>query len=111
MYDRLKKEEERVRNGHSVHIHNAIFDTETLSDEIDIAQRYTDQAVSIRHADKEDKLLKEIIHALGKMSAGTYGICEGTEETIGFKRLEARPWTRYSVEYKEIIERSKKQGA
>ena len=67
------------------------------------------QAYLIRFADKERKLLSEIEHALEKMRAGEYGVCEGTEEPIGFKRLELRPWTRYSVAYKEQMERDRQQ--
>ena len=79
-------------------------------DEIDIAQRHTEQASLMRFADKERKLLGEIDHALEKMEkSGEYGVCEGTEEPISFKRLEVRPWTRYSVAHKEQLERERKQ--
>ena len=36
-------------------------------------------------------------------------MCEGTDTPIGFKRLELRPWTRYSVAYKEQLERERSQ--
>ena len=53
----------------------------------------------------------EKILSLEKMHTGEYGVCEGTDEPIGFKRLELRPWTRYSVGYKEMLEREKAQQA
>jgi DnaK suppressor protein len=62
-------------------------------------------------ADKDRKLLIEIDVAIEKMKNGEYGLCEGTDEPIGFKRLEIRPWTRYSVAYKELLEREKAQQA
>jgi DnaK suppressor protein len=63
----------------------------------------------IRFAGKERKLLIEIEHALEKMNTGEYGVCEGTGDPIGYKRLELRPWTRYSVAYKEQLERERSQ--
>ena len=61
--------------------------------------------------DKERKLLNQIQRAIGKFAEGEYGICEGTGDYISRKRLELRPWTRYSVHYKEMLERQKKQVA
>ena len=42
------------------------------------------------------------------MSEGTYGLCEGTGEPIGYSRLKLRPWARYSVEYQEELERAER---
>lgn len=93
----------RLRN----HLGEATEDTEPLADEMDIATRHQDQAYLLRLADKERKLLVEIDHALAKFAKDTYGICEGTGEPIGLKRLEARPWTRFSIQHKELLERER----
>ncbi|HLR76922.1 MAG TPA: TraR/DksA C4-type zinc finger protein [Balneolaceae bacterium] len=45
----------------------------------------------------EDKL-NEIKAALDRIEQGTYGICEDTGKKIKKGRLEAKPWTRYSME-------------
>ncbi len=82
-----------------------------LTEEIDQANHATEEAFNMRLLDKEVKLLREIEKALRKFDEGTYGICEGTEEQIERRRLEARPWTRYSVAYKEQLEREKKGRA
>lgn len=87
------------------HLAEATEDSDNLPDEMDIASRQTDQAYLFRLADKEKKLLAEIDHALAKFERGTYGRCEGTNQSIGLKRLDVRPWTRYSVEFKERLER------
>jgi DnaK suppressor protein len=79
-----------------------------LTEEIDQANHATEEAFNMRLLDKEVKLLREIETALTKFEIGTYGICQGTEEQIERKRLDARPWTRYSVAYKEQLERDKK---
>jgi DnaK suppressor protein len=75
---------------------------------MDVATRQSEQAYFLRIADKEKKLLSQIDRALAKFERGTYGICEGTGEPIGVKRLMLRPWTRYSLEYKEALERETK---
>lgn len=111
LFNKLVEEKSRVINGFDRHVQEALSDDDVLADEIDIAQRSTDQAWLFRFADKERKLLIEIDAAIEKMRNGDYGICEGTDEAIGFKRLELRPWTRYSVAYKEMLEREKAQQA
>lgn len=111
LYAKLVEERNRVVNGFDRHVAEALEDGDVLADEIDIAQRSTDQAWLFRFADKERKLLIEIDAALDKLRTGEYGICEGTDEPIGYKRLELRPWTRYSVAYKEMLEREKAQQA
>lgn len=109
LYDLLVQERDRVMVGMGSHLSEAIGDNAPLADEMDMAQRHSEQAYLMRFADKERKLLSEIAHALSKLDQGEYGLCEGTGEPISFKRLELRPWTRYSVEYKEQMEREKRQ--
>ncbi|MFO0714507.1 MAG: TraR/DksA C4-type zinc finger protein [Sandaracinus sp.] len=111
LFQKLVDEKNRVLGNFERHVDDALSDEDILADEIDIAQRSTDQAWLFRMADKDRKLLIEIDAALEKMKTGEYGLCEGTDEPIGFKRLELRPWTRYSVAYKEMLEREKAQQA
>lgn len=111
LFQKLIEEKDRVLGNFERHVDDALSDEDILADEIDIAQRSTDQAWLFRMADKDRKLLIEIDAALEKMRSGEYGLCEGTDEPIGFKRLELRPWTRYSVAYKEMLEREKAQQA
>ena len=111
LYTKLVDEKARVLGNFENRVDNALAEEDILADEIDIAQRSTDQAWLFRMADKDRKLLIEIEGALEKMHSGEYGVCEGTDEPIGYKRLELRPWTRYSVGYKEMLEREKAQQA
>ena len=89
------------------HVGAAIDGNAGLSDEMDLANRDQEQAYLLRLADKERKLVREVDDALAHIAAGTYGVCEGTGEPIGLRRLQARPWARYSIAYKEQIERAK----
>ncbi len=109
LYAKLVEERDRVTSGLDRHLSEATVGTEVLTEEVDIAQRSTEQAYLIRFADKERKLLLEIENALVKLKEGEYGVCEGTGEPIAYKRLELRPWTRYSVAYKEQLERERAQ--
>jgi DnaK suppressor protein len=58
-----------------------------------------EQEFTLTLVDRDRRLLEEIDHALGKLDGDTYGICEGTGQMITKARLEAEPWTRYSIEY------------
>lgn len=75
-------------------------------DEMDEASANQDLALLFRLADKEQKLLREIDAALARIDHGSYGLCEGSGEPIEYRRLQARPWARYSVAYKESLERA-----
>ncbi len=80
-------------------------------EEMDQAANSQLQAVQLRFLDKETKLLREVDRALAKFSSENYGLCEGTEEPIGYPRLKARPWARYSIDYAEEKERMEKQAS
>jgi RNA polymerase-binding protein DksA len=70
-----------------------------------------EQEFSLELMDSERRLLVEIDDALNRITAGTYGICEGTGKPITKARLEAQPWARYSVEYAKMIEQGRaKEG-
>lgn len=72
------------------------FDEESGEGDTINIERERDLAVSAqaRHA------VEEIDHALAKIDAGTYGICEVSGDPIPPERLEAIPWAREKVEYK-----------
>lgn len=91
------------------HVDSAVEPEGVLPDDMDQATRDQDQGLLLRLADKERKLLFEIEHALRKFDDGTYGLCEGTDEPIGYRRLRARPWSRHSIEHQELREREKRQ--
>lgn len=104
---KLLEERAKVLANLRTHVSDAINDPDKFADEADQASQQVSQTFLLRLADKERKLLTEIDHALTKFEDGSYGQCEGTGEWIGFRRLELRPWTRYSVEYKQRLEKEK----
>ena len=79
-------------------------------DEADQAADDAEVSLETRLLDRDAKLLREVERALEKVGDESYGLCEGTEEPIGYARLKLRPWTRYSVTYKEELEREEKRS-
>lgn len=85
------------------------IDPSEIIEELEQAAAGQHQDVSLRILDKETKLLREIERALKKFEKKEYGLCEGTLEPIGYARLKARPWARYSVTHKEELERIQRE--
>lgn len=81
-----------------------------VGDEMDEANIEEEAAVTAKLLERDVHILVEIDRSLAKLREGTYGICEGTGEPIGYSRLSLRPWVRYSVEYQEELERRARTG-
>ena len=79
-----------------------------VGDEMDEANTEGASAMASKLLERDVHLLREIDRALGKMTEGAYGACEGTGEPIGYSRLKLRPWARFSVEYQEELERAQR---
>ncbi|ACY18470.1 TraR/DksA family transcriptional regulator [Haliangium ochraceum] len=107
LYDKLRGEEARLAEEIRRHISEAT-EAERHPDEGDQASQNANQAYLLRYADKQNKQLQQVRRALQKLQTGEYGVCEGSGEPIGVQRLMLRPWTRYSVEYKEQIDRERR---
>ncbi len=72
------------------------FDEESGEGDTINIERERDLALS----EQARQAVEEIDHALQKIKAGTYGVCEQSGEPIPRERLEAIPWARERVEYK-----------
>jgi len=57
----------------------------------------------------QKKELEEINEALKKIEEGTYGICEMCEEEISEERLKVKPYAKYCIICREIIEKEGKR--
>ena len=55
----------------------------------------------------EQDVLYEIDEALRRIEAGTYGICEATNQPIEYERLKVLPFARYCVAAQTEMERGK----
>jgi DnaK suppressor protein len=88
---------------------DSAVDPSEIIEELEQASTGQHQDVALRILDKEVKLLREVERALKKFDNSEYGLCEGTMEPIGYARLKARPWARYSVTHKEELERIQRE--
>ncbi|MCC7460165.1 MAG: TraR/DksA family transcriptional regulator [Proteobacteria bacterium] len=84
-------------------------DYQPPADLSDAATAEIESTFQFRMHDKNRKLLNEVENALQKFEQGTYGICEGTGDYISKERLKVRPWTKYSIEYKEYLDEQKRK--
>lgn len=104
-----EKRKELVKSIETMRARDMEFDPDDNLEELDQAAINQLQTVQLRVLDKEVKLLREVDRTLAKFDNEEFGLCEGTEEPIGYPRLKVRPWARYSIEYAEEKERLEKQ--
>src|SRR5262245_39789235 len=76
-----------------------------VEDEGDQASRANDEDRLTLLAETEHARLAEIDHALAKFDSGEYGLDEETGEPIGYRRLAAIPWARFSASTQEELDR------
>ena len=88
----LAKESAQEMAGYSLHM------ADSGTDNFD-----RDFALSLLSADQDS--VYEIEEALKRIEKRTYGICELTNKSIPKARLEAIPWTRFTVEAQAQLER------
>jgi RNA polymerase-binding transcription factor DksA len=88
----LAKESAEEMEGYSLHM------ADSGTDNFD-----RDFALSLLSADQD--AIYEIDEAIKRIQKGTYGICELTHKPIPKARLEAIPWTRFTVEAQAQLER------
>jgi DnaK suppressor protein len=103
-----EKKEEILRNAKKTLNEDMTLDVDDLPDEMDLASSEYLQSFQFRLRGREKTFLKKIDHAIAKIEAGTFGICEECEEPISMKRLEARPETTLCIRCKEDQERVEK---
>jgi len=85
--------------------------SENYPDPADRATAESNRNFELRIRDRERKLLSKIREAVERIDEDTYGICESCEESIGTKRLEARPVTTLCVKCKTAQEQHEREHA
>ncbi len=88
----LAKESAQEMPGYSLHM------ADSGTDNFD-----RDFALSLLSSDQD--AIYEIEEALKRIEKGSFGICELTNKPIPVARLEAIPWTRFTVEAQAQLER------
>jgi len=78
------------------------------NDDFDIATLSSESLIENAIMTQQTKELKEIEYALEKIKDKTYGICEMCEEEINPARLEVKPFAKYCISCREIIEKGQR---
>jgi DnaK suppressor protein len=86
----LKNKQGELENGNRSRGALAI---ESSPDEFDRIQQGQERDFVLGALDRDSKLLRKVRAALGRIEAGTFGMCLDCEQDISMRRLEAVPWT------------------
>ncbi len=101
---------QRLIDGHREHVRMSTTPADRdYNDMTDIASEQSEREVLYAELGAVDNQLAEVEAALQRLHAGTYGRCEATGRVIPDARLRALPWTRYSREAAEQIERDRQK--
>jgi DnaK suppressor protein len=94
-----------------------IMAKEMSSTQRDDLKDEADHASASEAAQKSDAIslqqraeLEEIEYSIGKIKKGTFGICDMCEEQIGIPRLKAKPFAKYCIVCREIVEKERGIG-
>jgi RNA polymerase-binding transcription factor DksA len=68
-----------------------------LDDLSDAGAEESERAISLLSAGATKERISDVLEAILRIERGGYGICELTGEEIETERLQAMPWTRYSL--------------
>jgi RNA polymerase-binding transcription factor DksA len=77
-----------------------------LDDLADAAAEESQRGLTMVGATARQAAIAEVVDALRRIERGIYGICEITGKPIEAERLHSIPWTRYSFEGQQELERS-----
>jgi DnaK suppressor protein len=89
-------------------VHEMVDGGEELPDPNDRASRESDLGQELRLRDRDRKLISKIQDALGRIEAGTFGLCASCGGPIAAARLRARPVTELCIECKREAERQER---
>lgn len=116
-YDALIDMREHLREGLELHSHETLRrsskdDSGDLSGYgqhmADAGTDAFDRDFALSLVSSEQEALNEIEDAIDRIFDGSYGVCEITGTTIAAERLEAVPFTRYSVQGQKQLESSRR---
>jgi DnaK suppressor protein len=101
----LARKEQILKNLEEAQNKITMMQNQEPKDEGDFAVLAIETDIDGRIIEQQRAELNEIEIALGKIKAGTYGICEMCEEPIGKERLMVKNFARFCISCREINER------
>ncbi|BCD68093.1 RNA polymerase-binding protein DksA [Nitratiruptor sp. YY09-18] len=103
----LERKEQILKNISSADSEIENLKDSEINDEIDFANICTDNMIEFAIKSQQIQELKEIEEALQKIKNGDYGICEMCGEPIKPLRLKIKPYAKYCIICREVIEKDK----
>lgn len=79
-----------------------------IKEDLDFASISSDISRDYELYKKQKEELIEVSVGLKKIEEGTYGICEMCDEEISEKRLEIKPYAKYCITCRSIIEKERR---
>ncbi len=89
-----------IKTQHVLH-HASELENTLQGDDAEVAEKQRLSNANLQELDFLKSRILLVDRALMKMREGVYGICEETEEAIGFERLQVVPWARFSIKIQE----------
>ncbi|MBL0708173.1 MAG: RNA polymerase-binding protein DksA [Sulfurimonas sp.] len=83
----------------------ATLKNDDVGDEADHASVSNDRMIEQAISAQQSRELVEIDFSLSKIKSGGYGVCDMCEEDISFQRLKVKPYAKYCIVCREIIEK------
>jgi len=80
--------------------------TQENNDDMDFASMRSDAMIEQVVSDQQNSELKDIEHALERISNGSYNICEMCSEKIGIARLKAKPYAKLCMTCRPLYEKA-----
>jgi RNA polymerase-binding transcription factor DksA len=110
-YDLLIQLRNEVRDELNLHSNDTLKrsqkeDAGDIAISVDAGTDNFDRDFALSLLSSEQEALNEIEAAIQRIHKGTYGVCEVTGEPISAERLEAVPFTRFSVEGQKQYEQN-----
>jgi DnaK suppressor protein len=101
----LKRKEELERIIKNLKREFSGLDSCDIKEDIDYATCSANSESNYIVLKQQEQELLEVNEALKKIDIGKYGICEMCDEPINPERLKIKPFARYCIDCREIIEK------
>jgi DnaK suppressor protein len=98
----LETRQTELRNGNR---NRESLTIDASPDELDRIQNSSERDFAMGHLERDSAQLREVRAALGRIDAGTFGVCTVCEEYINPKRLAAVPSASCCIACQEAAER------
>ncbi len=102
----LKKELSQSILNKAGSVHSSQYSESIIKgDDAEVAEKQRASNATLQELDILKHRLILVSRALSKIENGNFGVCEETDEPIGYERLSVVPWARYCVLVQERRER------